>query len=190
MQAPSLVLETLPAFSSISLTDIGPLQVGSARLTCNGSGVMRATNSLPRHRERALPSHVAILFASGLVILIVGSMTRSLEVKDFGSAFSVALVMTIAGWVLSTALAMAQTALMASIPGAGFPSGPDGPGAHAIYVGAAFAFVVNVILFLVIASLMSGVTIRGFLGPLLAVVLITAVELAVPRALFEAGLGF
>jgi uncharacterized membrane protein YvlD (DUF360 family) len=133
---------------------------------------------------------LVILLVSGLAILMVGSMTSSLEVKDFGSAFAVALAMTAVGWLLSTPLAMAQAALIHSFTGSSPPSGPDGPWAYAIYISAAFAFVVNLILFLVVASVMSGVTIRGVLGPLLAVVLITAADMFVPRALFEAGISF
>ena len=83
---------------------------------------------------------------------------------------------------------MAQEALIHSITGSSAPSGPGGALAYAIYVNAAFVFVVNLILFLVIASVMSGVTIRGVLGPFLVVVLITAAEVFLPRALFEAGI--
>ena len=119
---------------------------------------------------------------------MVGSLTSSLEVKDFGSAFALALAMTAVGWLLSTPLAMAQEALIRSFTGASAPSGPDGAYTYAIYISAAFAFVVNLILFLVVASLMSGVTIRGVLGPFLVVALITAADMLVPRALVEAGI--
>ena len=135
-------------------------------------------------------SLLALLLVSGFVIVMVGSLTSSLEVKDFGSAFAVALAMTAIGWLLSTPLAMAQEALIHSLTGSSAPSGPDGPWAYAIYINAALAFVVNLILFLVVASVMSGVTIRGVLGPFLAVVLITAAEVFLPRALFEAGISF
>jgi uncharacterized membrane protein YvlD (DUF360 family) len=137
-----------------------------------------------------LISLLALLLVSGLVILMVGSLTSSLEVKDFGTAIAVALAMAAAGWLLSTPLAMAQEALVHAFTGSSASSGPNGPLAYAIYINAAFAFVVNLILFLVVASVMSGVTIRGVLGPFLVVVLITAAEVFLPRALFEAGISF
>jgi len=131
---------------------------------------------------------LVFLLVSGLLILLVGSLTSSLEVKSFGSALAVAFAMTAAGWVLSTPLAMAQEALIHWFTGSSAPSGPDGPWAYAIYINAVFTFVVNLILFLVVASVMSGVTIRGVLGPFLAVVLITVAEVFLPRALLEAGI--
>ena len=109
---------------------------------------------------------------------------------DFGSAFAVALVITLVGWVLSTPLAMAQAAVIQVFTGSSAPSGPDSLWMYAIYINAAFAFAVNLVLFFVVASVMSGVKIRGFLGPLLAVVLMTAADMIVPRALFDAGLSF
>ena len=55
---------------------------------------------------------------------------------------------------------------------------------------AGFTFIENFVLFFVVGFLMSGITIRGFLGPLLAIVLMTLIDVFVPQALISAGIAF
>ena len=134
---------------------------------------------------------LVLLVLSGVVILLVGSIAASLQVKDFGSAFGAALAMAVVGWLLATPMTMAEIALIQTITGAAEAPDPiSGLWLYATYLHAGFVFVENVVLFLIVALLMPGITIRGALGPLLVAVLLTVIDVFVPNALVRAGLTF
>ena len=126
---------------------------------------------------------LAVVVLSGFAILAAGSTTSSLQVKDFGSAFVAAAAMTAAGWLLSMPIQMVQTGLMEWLTGsAGAPAEFTGWWliSWSWLVFAAFTFAENFILFFIVGPLMPGISIRGLPGPLVAIILMTLIDLSVP----------
>jgi hypothetical protein len=134
---------------------------------------------------------LVMLALSGFAILVAGSMTSSLQVSDFGSAFLMAAAMVAAGWLLSMPIHMAEGALMAWLTGSAEPpTRPTGWWLYSRYLFAGFTFAQNFVLFYIVGLLMPGITIRGLLGPLVAITLMTLIDVLVPQALVSAAGGF
>ena len=133
---------------------------------------------------------ISVLLSGG-AILIAGSVTSSLQVSDFGTAFLAAAAMVVVGWLLTMPIMAAESALIGWLTGSAEPPDPlTGWWLYTRWLSAGFTFIENFVLFFVVGFLMSGITIRGFLGPLLAIVLMTLIDVFLPPALISAGIAF
>jgi uncharacterized membrane protein YvlD (DUF360 family) len=126
---------------------------------------------------------LGMLVLTAVAIGVVGGLSKTFVVKDFGSAFIAAFVMTLVGW-----LAPLEAVYAAMAP---LVFGPVAP--HADTTGFApyvwlflggFTFVVNTILLFVVALLTPGIELRGVFGLLVAAALVTVVDMLAPQLLF------
>ena len=131
------------------------------------------------------------LFLTAVVIVFVAGATSSLEVEGFGAALIAAFIMIAVGGVAAIPIGMLQTVILGAIFGTTGPPGQvSDPQTHAVYllaVGVSLAFVINILLFGVVASVTPGITVRGIWGVVLAAAMITVVDVVFPYLLVTTG---
>jgi len=123
-----------------------------------------------------LPVSLVSLLLSALALRLIGGVTESLRVDSWGAASSAALVIVLFGWALGWLM---MTTL-------GEP--PDELTGLWLYVAAVgqwqylvYHAVINAAGLALSAVVLPGVTIRGFVGPTLAVAVLTFLDLSMMR---------
>lgn len=120
---------------------------------------------------------------SAIVIALVGNLSKTLVVQDIGSAFVAALAMELIAWILP--LGMVFQLFAPSLAGAGAPGDPfPFQGMLLLY---AVSFVVNLILFFIVALLTPGIEVRGVTGVIVAAAALTALDAATPYLVMASG---
>jgi uncharacterized membrane protein YvlD (DUF360 family) len=120
------------------------------------------------------------MILSAIVIGVVGGMSKTLVVTDFGSAFIAAFAMTLIGW-----LAPIEGLYAAIAPLVFGPIQQHGEAATAsqyvwLFLGG-FTFVVNTLLLFLVAMFTPGIEVRGFVGVVVAGAFLTVVDMVAPR---------
>ncbi len=122
---------------------------------------------------------VSMIF-SAIAIGMVGGMSKSFVVKDFGSAFIAAFAMTLVGWLVP--LDVIYSGIAGLMLG---PVSPHGAAATASQYGwlllGGFTFVVNTILLFLVAMFTPGIEVRGVLGVIVAAAFLTVIDMVAPQ---------
>jgi hypothetical protein len=118
---------------------------------------------------------LASLILPIVIIRIVGSVSRSFTVDDWGSACLMVAAMWVVGWVLATPMQIAHGAILEIISGRSAEQAPTGPLNASTLVMIGFSFVKDVILLFVLGLILPGVSVRGIVGVLVAAALIAVV---------------
>lgn len=112
------------------------------------------------------------LFVTAAAIRIAGTITETLEVKDWVAAILAAIAMSLLHMGIVTLIDF------------GLRSSPEPPSgawlllSFGTWQGAVFGFVLNVICLAVAAAVVPGITIRGISGVIIASVLLTGLDFA------------
>jgi uncharacterized membrane protein YvlD (DUF360 family) len=130
-----------------------------------------------------MPTLIWVLFSmilSAIVIGIVGGISKTLVVNDFGSAFIAAFVMTLIGWLapLEGLYAAIAPFVLGSVQPHG---GAETASQYAWLFLGGFMFVVNTFLLFLIAIFTPGIEVRGVVGVIVAAAFLTMVHMAAPR---------
>ena len=120
------------------------------------------------------------LALTAAAIRIAGNMSESLEVKDWVAAFIAAIAIT--------ALQMAIMAVISASMGEAplLPSGIWLFLAIGTWQGAVFRFLLNLITLAVVSIFLPGISIRGLWGLVIAAILLTALDFAMPQVMGRA----
>ena len=129
------------------------------------------------------------LFLTAVVIVFVAAVTSSLEVEGFGAALIAAFLMIAVGGVAAIPIGMLQTPILGAIFGStgGQVSDPQTHAAYQLALGVSLAFVINTLVFAVVAAMTPGISVRGVWGVVLAAALITVVDVVFPYLLVTTG---
>ena len=117
---------------------------------------------------------------SAIVIALVGNLSKTLVVQDIGSAFVAALAMALIDWLLPFGM-LYQLA----VPALGAVAGaPDTQAAWQSF-GLLYAvlFVLNLVIFFIVALLTPGIEVRGVTGVVAAAAALTVLDAATPLLL-------
>ena len=124
-------------------------------------------------------SHLVMLVLTAIAIGVVGGVSKTFVVKDFGSAFIAAFVMTIVGWLAP--LEVVYNAVAPLMFGAAEPGSATDASQYVWLVLGAFIFVVNTLLLFLVALVAPGIELRGVFGLIVAAAVITVVDMVAPR---------
>ena len=125
------------------------------------------------------------LLLSAAVIRIVGGLSKTFEVDDWGPALLAAFFLAAIGFFAPMGL------LYEGVFAAAFGPQARRDGASmemALLLNGALSFVINGLLLTIVGFVTPGITLRGIYGVLLTAVLLTAIELSLPTVLTQVGL--
>jgi hypothetical protein len=123
---------------------------------------------------------VISLLLPAVIIRIVGGLSRSFTVDDWGSAFLMVAAMWAVGWVLVVPMEIANTAMLELIHGSPVPPVPTSPWSASLVVVIGLSFVTDVLLLFILGLLLPGVSVRGIVGILVAAALMAVLSATAP----------
>jgi uncharacterized membrane protein YvlD (DUF360 family) len=127
-------------------------------------------------------STLAMVVLNAIAIGVVGGLSKTFVVKDFGSAVLAAFVMTIVAWVVPVDAAYGAIASVVFGPVEPHVD-PTGLAEYTWLFLGGFLFIINTLLLFVVALVTPGIELRGVFGLVVAAAVLTIVDMLAPRLL-------